>query len=771
MPAEVRDGGAVVRPEVILWLELPTGVLVGSTLVHPGNPVSAPDSLEQAMQRPVDGLPRRPARIRVPAGTMAAELRASVPDIPIVVAAVPELDAAFEELARQFEQTEVEPSYLGDGDIPPDAVQELFEAASLLFRQAPWRLVGDQQILRVDIPRFEIDSACLSVIGAAGESFGLLLFDSLDDYETFALAAARTEDEDEGDGIGEGVSLRSLSFDRKKDLPPQMLAEIARHRWPVAGPKAYPVLFCLDAARQPLVTTEEDVRIMTACTRAFLAYFARHRELFAMEDLEPVTESSSGADGVTVTLTAPYVVYDDDDVDDAWLEPPAPRTQQAGRNDPCPCGSGKKYKKCHLDADRQPQRAASREESVHEMDRRLVVAIARFADRTFGRDWLGVDIQADEALAQLLVPWVTWTASVEGQRVADAYLERNAAQLSNGEREWFDAQRRAWLSVFEVVRVERGRVDVRDLLTGEERSVREELGSQSLVVRDAILARVLDLRGTPLFGGMYGRSLPPSEAAEVVDAVRAKLRLRKRDVPVERLQDFEIGLFLVDRWTDAVFAFDERRLSPPRLQNTDGDPLLFVTDSFRFEPADRAEIEKRLAALEGADVVEASEDASEDTSEDELEIVFVRRTDDTVLGRVTAGAGILRVETNSEKRADALRRRVNDACAGMLRNEERLRKEPQSLAAEASTASQPHRTQSAEEQAMLREYKEQHYRKWLDLPLPALGGKTPREAARSARSRRELDLLLRDMENREQRLPEPARFDVRHLRRELGLKE
>jgi uncharacterized protein YecA (UPF0149 family) len=22
-------------------------------------------------------------------------------------------------------------------------------------------------------------------------------------------------------------------------------------------------------------------------------------------------------------------------------------TQTAGRNDPCPCGSGKKYKKCH----------------------------------------------------------------------------------------------------------------------------------------------------------------------------------------------------------------------------------------------------------------------------------------------------------------------------------------------------------------------------------------------------------------------------------------
>jgi hypothetical protein len=31
-----------------------------------------------------------------------------------------------------------------------------------------------------------------------------------------------------------------------------------------------------------------------------------------------------------------------------------------GRNDPCPCGSGKKYKKCHLDEDEARARAAER---------------------------------------------------------------------------------------------------------------------------------------------------------------------------------------------------------------------------------------------------------------------------------------------------------------------------------------------------------------------------------------------------------------------------
>jgi preprotein translocase subunit SecA len=33
--------------------------------------------------------------------------------------------------------------------------------------------------------------------------------------------------------------------------------------------------------------------------------------------------------------------------DDAGPTPPASSTPEVGRNDPCPCGSGKKYKKCH----------------------------------------------------------------------------------------------------------------------------------------------------------------------------------------------------------------------------------------------------------------------------------------------------------------------------------------------------------------------------------------------------------------------------------------
>ncbi len=58
---------------------------------------------------------------------------------------------------------------------------------------------------------------------------------------------------------------------------------------------------------------------------------------------------------------------------------------------------------------------------------------------------------------------------------------------------------------------------------------------------------------------------------------------------------------------------------------------------------------------------------------------------------------------------------------------------------------------------------------WVDEQIPALGGLTPREAAATPRSRVQLDLLLRDFEHHEARLPEDERFDMRRVRAVLGM--
>jgi len=50
----------------------------------------------------------------------------------------------------------------------------------------------------------------------------------------------------------------------------------------------------------------------------------------------------------------PWPEPSDRAVDEPWHAPtPARRPRLPGRNQPCPCGSGRKYKKCHLEADRR----------------------------------------------------------------------------------------------------------------------------------------------------------------------------------------------------------------------------------------------------------------------------------------------------------------------------------------------------------------------------------------------------------------------------------
>jgi hypothetical protein len=72
---------------------------------------------------------------------------------------------------------------------------------------------------------------------------------------------------------------------------------------------------------------------------------------------------------------------------------------------------------------------------------------------------------------------------------------------------------------------------------------------------------------------------------------------------------------------------------------------------------------------------------------------------------------------------------------------------------------------------VLGRFYEEHYRKWLDQPVPALGDRTPRHAAKLKTVRPKLITLLKDFEShaeRQRRAGEPA-YDFRWMWKELGL--
>lgn len=457
---------------------------------------------------------------------------------------------------------------------------------------------------------------------------------------------------------------------------------------------------------------------------------------------------------------------------------------QPGRNDPCPCGSGKKYKKCCEGADRaviHPD--VTRANAAKEADRRLSRLMLRFAQQRIGADYLERALLAytgepgetvEDAELQLALPWWMYNFPLSEREgsLAQIFRGEGAARLLPELRDLIDAHLDAWMGIWEVQRVERGvGVSVTDLLTGEERFVHEVSGSQSLSARDSLLGWVAEQDGISFFGGMHPAALEPRDADLVVRQIRRLCRVRTRPVKPDRLRELLIQRALIYLWRELV---QRRRARPsPTLQNTDGDPLVLIADHFDFL-ADASTLVSRLATLPGAQEPEVEDDPGET-------VITITKSgnsrmkswDNTVIGRVVIKSRRLRAESNSLRRADALRSSLSLCLGELVRFRLREETSQTELLRRAMEASAQPRSDlpdhSPEHSAVLKELKERHMLSWLDEKIPALNGLTPREAVKSPRSMKSLELLLREFENHEARLPEDERFDIDRLREQLGI--
>ena len=776
-PFIIEGPGEPYRPSIVIWMEVPEGLVVGQAVVPPQDADgSVARTLRSAMTQPLVGTPRRPDVYRVADAATAAEVRAEVGDgAAVTVAPTPELDELLEQMVATMPSSPYDDaSYLAEGHVSPAAVKKLFAASLALFAAKPWAVAADVQVVRVDIPALDVEGACASIIGG-DEHQGLLLFPSAADFDRH-LEDVATGALDDG-SAGLGTEVLSLTFAPAAGLPPTMRREAMEHGWPVAGPDAYPRIQRLDPNGTRRALVERDVEVATACALALSAFFARHASIFESDTPAPVCESYFDDDDREVRVTAPYEALADFDLPEDPdpdvgagrdpVPPAEPFRPRVGRNDPCPCGSGRKYTRCHLAADGEAHGASRSVTALHDLDRRLVVRLTRFALAEYGETWREFedDFSDPEASSQLAWPWSVYGFEVGGRSVAETYREAPECRCSPAEHRWLDAQRAAWLSVWEVEAVEPGRgLTVHDLLSGERRTVQETQGSRTLVLRDALLGRVVEQDGVAVLCGTHPCPLPPFDAADVVRRARGHLR-RRRAVPVERLRNASFGRYLIRRWEEAVEYRQAVNALPPDLRNHDGDPLVLTVDHFEIGPGHQATVDDAVGTIGGAQ----PEPSDPDTSS----YVFLRADDPerhdgqgTVIGRAEVEATTLRLETNSVPRADALRERIETACGARIRHRGREHTDP--LVRRHQTERRPPAPVSPDGERLVAEFKARHYAGWPDQPLPALNNRTPRECMRTAAGRQQVDLLLKGIEHTEQRGP-GVPFDVSAIRRHLGL--
>lgn len=307
MPAYVTGEGEPYRPEALLWMGA-EGAVLGHVVAKPGELVAlACESLRDAMERPSFGRPHMPDRVRVASPALADALRAGHPEIEVICAPTPEIDALFASMRQHMhEHPESEPSYLVPG-VAPDALAALFRAAAALFRAQPWKTVPtDQSVLSLSIDALGVNEVALSVIGQMGESHGVVLYSGIDDFEAFIAAAQ---------AMAHGERARmpphfALHFERGADLSATQRKEVARHGWEVANASAYPWLVAVDDDLVGRPPTPEEVRIAEAVALALPALLAEKEAVVAAwsggAPVERTVRVATHAGELEVRFRVPY---------------------------------------------------------------------------------------------------------------------------------------------------------------------------------------------------------------------------------------------------------------------------------------------------------------------------------------------------------------------------------------------------------------------------------------------------------------------------------
>ncbi len=322
VPGVVTDEAEPYHVELVIWFERPTDVIVGHRLVRAGQLAgSFETSLRESMAKPMAGPPRNPDRLRVGTEAAAAEVRAVVgPETEVVVGDTPELEAvaaAMQEHALQYfgppgRMGEHEfrdftsGSYLQGGLVPPEAIAELFRAARILSAMAPWKSIGDQQVMRLDIPALDVRGAVISIIGREDPQAGFVIFPDKEGLE----AMLQKFDDNDGDMSAPETSMLSLMFMRLGELPEPSRQEIKRFGWSDKQAR-YPWVELRERDGSLVPVDRRNIAIVTAVAWTLGTFCAENEAAVTGSSFEPVSMGIETADVATVRYTLPYESYDE----------------------------------------------------------------------------------------------------------------------------------------------------------------------------------------------------------------------------------------------------------------------------------------------------------------------------------------------------------------------------------------------------------------------------------------------------------------------------
>ena len=353
---------------------------------------------------------------------------------------------------------------------------------------------------------------------------------------------------------------------------------------------------------------------------------------------------------------------------------------------------------------------------------------ARALKRYFGSEQAAAEILTEmEELGAFpaLVEWLVadYRATVRSRTWLEKLLEGRPCVT---ERALIEARQQAELSIYRIDSSEAGAlIRAEDVFSGEPRTIHDRALSGLGLEGWCLPLRLLRL-GEWIFPVIAGPPFSPLRLNQVLDVLES-IGVDLSPGGLRRSPDLVGAL-----WAVAL----EMRRHPPRLQNTDGEPLEMWQSSWRVVDAGRF-----LEALRRQPEVDFEPERGSGawTRPDRGPGGLGRGT---ILAHLELVADTLLVSVNSRGRLERARAWLRELPGLRLEGEQRR---------EAGEAPLDDRLPGPPEtlpQEVLDAVGEQFHaycRRWLDEPLPVLGGRSPRQACRSGAGRRKVAQLVRTM--------------------------
>jgi hypothetical protein len=245
------------------------------------------------------------------------------------------------------------------------------------------------------------------------------------------------------------------------------------------------------------------------------------------------------------------------------------------RNSPCPCGSGKKFKKCH-GAAVPPEAAALAPDAraewlkgdvVLQRQKRVGQELLDWAEKKVGAEWIDAALDAwgvkededlDEGIADLFTTWSLFNYAEPklAKPVAAAWLDDAAGKRADADtRALVAAALGAPLGLWEVETVEAGvGATITDKLSDTTLFVHEPDLTHDLGPSEFLLAYVIETDGVRVFSGLHADTLIMMDGKELIADVCADAGVAAAPIPAALQREAGWQVRISRRFTETAAA-------------------------------------------------------------------------------------------------------------------------------------------------------------------------------------------------------------------------